>query len=85
MNQQIECPLCGASIKIKDNLSLGQIINCRACKAQLEVVWLDPIELDVLDEVDDDEEYAYDDYDYEPDYDQEPDYDYGDPYYDDDL
>jgi hypothetical protein len=42
--------------------------------------------LDVLDEIDDAEDDAYEgyNYDYEPDYDQEPDYDYGDPYCDDD-
>jgi alpha-aminoadipate carrier protein LysW len=87
MNQRVECPLCGISIKIEDNLGMGQIIECSACRAQLEVVWLDPLELDVLDEIDDDEEDAYEgyDYEYEPDYDQEPDYDYGDPYYDDDF
>ena len=82
MNQQIKCPSCGATIKLENNLPMGQILDCKACKSQLEVVWLDPIELDILTELDDDD--AYDDYDYESDYDDDLDYDYNDNYYADD-
>ena len=62
MSVFVDCPTCNVPVKINQTVKLGDTISCTACKAALEVVWLDPIELDVL--IDDDEfEEIYDDSD----------------------
>jgi alpha-aminoadipate carrier protein LysW len=48
------CPECEAEIHVDDDLDKGEIINCEECEASLEVVGLDPIELDVADDDSDD-------------------------------
>jgi alpha-aminoadipate carrier protein LysW len=53
------CPECEAEIHVDEDLDKGERINCEECEARLEVVGLDPIELDLV--VDDDEEESYDD------------------------
>lgn len=56
-----ECISCGHQIPIKGEVKMGMMITCSRCKAELEVVWLDPIELDWpfedYDEDDDDDYY----------------------------
>jgi alpha-aminoadipate carrier protein LysW len=57
-----DCISCGAEIKISAQLRMGLPVTCPDCDAELEVVWLDPVELDwPFDEEDyeDDEEYYY--------------------------
>jgi alpha-aminoadipate carrier protein LysW len=60
-----ECISCGHQIPIKGETRMGMKVTCSQCKAELEVVWLDPIELDWPYEDDDDadEDYYYDDED----------------------
>ena len=53
------CPSCGEDIKIQDNPKLGQRLLCQHCDAELEVIELDPVELDWADYGD------YDDYEEE--------------------
>ena len=50
------CPECDAKITLKNhNLRLGQTVVCRGCDTRLEVVELDPLELDwAFDDADDD-------------------------------
>lgn len=49
------CPECGAEIHVDEEIDKGETMHCEECDAKLEVVGLDPIELDVmLDEEDDD-------------------------------
>lgn len=55
------CPVCEAEIHVDEDVDKGEIINCEECEAQLEVVGLDPIELDLAPE---DEEEYYDDDEY---------------------
>ncbi len=43
------CPSCGEDLKLHGNIKLEQIIVCPYCEAELEVVDLDPIELDWAD------------------------------------
>ncbi|HXH49211.1 MAG TPA: hypothetical protein VNM47_07680 [Terriglobia bacterium] len=55
------CPECDAMIDIDDDeLEEGQTIECPECGSELEVVSIDPVELDILsrgeDEEDDDED-----------------------------
>lgn len=53
------CPECEAEIHVDEDLDKGEMINCEECDARLEVVGLDPVELDLV--VDDDEEDSYED------------------------
>ena len=52
-----ECPQCGFDISVGSQPRIGQQVTCTSCNSQLEVVWLDPLELDwpMLD-YDEDEE-----------------------------
>ena len=63
-----ECISCGSEITFREDPKMGQMVKCPRCDAELEVVWLDPLELDwpfVDDYEDEDEEdyYYYDDED----------------------
>lgn len=50
------CPDCEATLRLK-SVRLGQQVSCRECGTLLEVVELDPIELDwVFDEAVEEEE-----------------------------
>ena len=51
------CPECEAEIHVDEDVDKGEIIHCEECEARLEVVGLDPIELDLAAE---DEEEDYD-------------------------
>ncbi len=57
-----DCVSCGAQINVGDKPSLGQQFKCSNCGDIMEVVWLNPVELDWP--VDDDE-YDDDDDDYD--------------------
>lgn len=62
-----ECISCGADIKLSSQPKMGLQVVCPECSAELEVVWLDPVELDwPFDEEDyeEDEEYDYEEEDY---------------------
>lgn len=59
-----ECPACSAKVELGAKPRLGQRVVCRECDAELEVVWLDPVELDWPydeDEYDDELEGDFDD------------------------
>jgi len=63
----VECISCGAEIKFPTQPKMGALVTCPDCEAELEVVWLDPLELDwPYEEGDysDDDEYYYEDEDY---------------------
>lgn len=42
-----ECPECGADIKFKEVPMLHELVRCADCGAELEVVALEPIKLDL--------------------------------------
>ena len=42
------CPECEAEIHVDEEIDKGEKMHCEECDAQLEVVGLDPIELDVV-------------------------------------
>lgn len=60
-----ECISCGAEIRFRGSPKMGQLVKCQNCDAELEVVWLDPVEVDwpFVDDYDDEDEdyYYYDD------------------------
>jgi lysine biosynthesis protein LysW len=60
-----ECIACGSDIKFSVEPKMGLIVTC---DAELEIVWLDPLELDwPFDEDDYEEEDDYYDDDYDDD------------------
>ncbi len=58
------CPECSEEVYVDADSEQGDVVSCDECGTDLEIVGLDPIELDVHDEEDDDlkeesEEYEY--------------------------
>ncbi len=48
------CVECGAGIPLQDDLILGEILPCPECGAELEVTSLDPVQLSLAPEVEED-------------------------------
>lgn len=40
------CPSCGEEICLPERVGIGQRLNCPYCRAELEVVGENPVELD---------------------------------------
>lgn len=75
-----DCPECAAPVRFERMPKMGQILACNACGTHLEVIDLEPIELDwPIDSFEDDDDYDYDDGDYDDDYDDDDDDDYQKP------
>ena len=51
------CPECEAEIHVDDDVDKGEHVRCEECEVMLEVVGLDPIELDLAPEDEEDEDY----------------------------
>jgi alpha-aminoadipate carrier protein LysW len=51
------CPDCEVDVQVDDDVDKGDVIECPDCGALLEVVGLDPIELDIAEE-EEDEDWA---------------------------
>ena len=50
------CPECEAAIDLDSEIEEGQQLDCPECGAELEVVNTNPVELDVVEDENDDEE-----------------------------
>ena len=50
------CPQCDDRIRFTEMPDVGDIVRCRTCDARLEVISLNPIELDWPFELDDDDD-----------------------------
>ena len=51
------CPECDADVHVDTDADKGDVVSCDDCGIELEVVGLDPVELDIMEEEDlDDEE-----------------------------
>ena len=52
------CPECDADVHVDTDADKTDIVSCEECGTDLEVVGLDPVELDIVEEelLDDDEE-----------------------------
>lgn len=62
------CPECDEEVYVDADSEQGDRVTCDECGSELVVVGLDPIELDLRDESDDDyDEEDYESYDYEED------------------
>ena len=49
-----ECVECGAEVSLHENLEVGEIVDCTTCGAELEVVAVDPTELETAPELEED-------------------------------
>lgn len=52
MNQ--ECIECGGEIPLRDDIEIGEIVDCQTCGTELEVLDTDPVELDRAPELEED-------------------------------
>jgi alpha-aminoadipate carrier protein LysW len=51
------CPECDADVHVDTDADKGDVVSCDECGTDLEVVGLDPVELDIVEEdYDDDDE-----------------------------
>jgi alpha-aminoadipate carrier protein LysW len=52
------CPECDADVHVDMDTDKGDTVSCEECGVELEVVGLDPVELDIVEEeaLDDDED-----------------------------
>ena len=49
-----ECPECAAELDLSPDLEEGEILVCPDCGVELEVMSLDPVELDLAPDVEED-------------------------------
>lgn len=56
------CPECDADVHVDTDADKGEIVECEECGTQLEVVGLDPVELDIVAENEYDEDEDEDEY-----------------------
>ena len=61
------CPECSEDVYVDADSEQGRVVTCDECGSRLVVVGLDPIELDLNEESEDDTSDDFDDYDYEDD------------------
>ncbi len=45
MMMPTECPICGAELKLGDDMVAGELTECGECGTELEVVSLDPVQV----------------------------------------
>jgi len=57
--QKAKCPQCQQDVSIGSHPAIGKVVRCDGCGAELEIVWLDPIGLD-LPVIDDDSDESAD-------------------------
>ena len=55
------CPECDTALVLERRMRVGDRIECPECEAQLEVISVDPVELSVVYEDLEDEEWEEDD------------------------
>ena len=58
------CPECSEEVYVDADSEQGDIISCDECGTDLEIVGLDPIELDIHEETDTDDAVAEEEFEY---------------------
>ena len=48
------CPICEASLEIKDDTVIGELMVCDDCGTELEVTSTDPVKIEEAPEVEED-------------------------------
>ena len=56
------CPVCEAEIHVDEDMDKGETVHCEECDSTLEVVGLDPIELDLAQKNEEDDDKEEEDY-----------------------
>lgn len=56
------CPECDADVHVDIDVDKGETVNCEECGIGLEVVGLDPVELDIVQDEDPDDDDDEDEY-----------------------
>ena len=56
------CPECDADVHVDTDTDKGDTVSCEECGTELEVVGLDPVELDIVEEESYDEDEDEDEY-----------------------
>ena len=56
------CPECEADVHVDTDADKGDIVSCEECGTDLEIVGLDPVELDIVEDEDDLDEDDEEDY-----------------------
>ena len=49
-----DCPECEAELELEDDVEKGEIVTCSDCGVDLEVVGMDPVQLDLAPEEEED-------------------------------
>ncbi len=53
----VQCPKCAVQIDVdEDEVEEGEILNCPECEAELEVVQIHPVHINVISDDDDDDD-----------------------------
>jgi alpha-aminoadipate carrier protein LysW len=56
------CPECDADVHVDLDADKGETVECEECGSRLEIVGLDPVELDIVEEENYDEDEDEDEY-----------------------
>jgi alpha-aminoadipate carrier protein LysW len=51
---EADCPECGATLSLHDDLEVGEIVDCTTCGAELEVIDVNPPVLERAPELEED-------------------------------
>ncbi len=51
---QVECNECGGAVEIGNDVMLGEILQCPDCGVELEVVGIDPVQIELAPEIEED-------------------------------
>ena len=57
------CPDCEADVHVDTDSDKGDLVTCDECGTTLEVVGLDPVELDIVEDDDEDDDWSDDEED----------------------
>ena len=50
----IECPECGGMIQVAADAMLGEVVECFDCSAELEIISLSPLSVELAPEIEED-------------------------------
>ena len=53
-NRTVECPVCAAEVEVPADAMQNELIVCEECGTELEVVSLDPLEVEEAPETEED-------------------------------
>ena len=56
------CPECEADVHVDTDADKGETVECEECATHLEIVGLDPVELDIVEDEDYDEDEDEDEF-----------------------